>query len=152
MARAMDVDAPYLEERLCSVSILALRMSSRKRLGMYLNMEAIPLHDGLLPNYQGLAECIGFDFIEQQKFQRDRDPTQSLLMEWGNQPGLEPALGKLVEYLQKLERVDVLEDCIHIISKLCKLVSLLVENTEHSATIKLCSMIISGSALFQLGN
>ena len=143
MAQAMDVAAPYLEAHLCSVSILALRMSSRTRLGMYLNMEAIPLHDGLLPNYQGLAECVGFDFIEQQKFQRDRDPTQSLLMEWGNQPGLEPTLGKLVEYLQKLERVDVLEDCIHIISELCKLVNLLIENTEDGVSkvlLKLCKI------------
>ena len=118
MAQAMETYAPYLEERHHNVTILALRMSSRRRLGMYLDIEAMPLSDGLLPNYQGLAECIGFEFIEQLNFQRDKYPTRSLLMEWGNRPDLEPTLGKLVEFLMKLERVDVLEDCREIISKL----------------------------------
>ena len=115
---AMDTDAAVsLEDRHRDVTILALRMSSRKRLGMYLNLDAMPLHSGLLPNYQGLAECIGFEFIEQLNFQRDKDPTQSLLFEWGNRQELKPTVGKLVDFLLKLERVDILEDCKDIISK-----------------------------------
>ncbi|KAL8606172.1 hypothetical protein ACOMHN_053444 [Nucella lapillus] len=96
-------------------TILALRMSSRRRLGMFLNMESMPLHSGLLPNYQGLAELIGFEFVEQLSFQRERDPTQALLMEWGNHPDLNPTLGNLVRFLQQLERLDILEECKDII-------------------------------------
>ena len=118
MAEAADSGESYLEDSHKGVTILALRMSSRKRLGMYLNQDALPLQNGLLPNYQGLAECIGFEFIEQLSFQRDKDPTQSLLMEWGNRPDFSPTLGNLVKYLLQLERIDVLDDCQEIISKI----------------------------------
>ncbi|XP_076437327.1 myeloid differentiation primary response protein MyD88-like [Babylonia areolata] len=105
-----------LDPKYQDVTILALRMSSRSRLGLFLNMEAIPLHSGLLPNYQGLAELIGFEFIEQVSFQRERDPTQALLMEWGNRPELQPTLGNLARFLAELERLDVLEECREIIA------------------------------------
>ncbi|KAK7092607.1 myeloid differentiation primary response protein MyD88-like [Littorina saxatilis] len=118
MAESMETDHyadTYLDPNHRDVSILALRMSSRKRLGMYLDIEAIPLHSGFIPNYEGLSELIGFEFIEQMKFQREKDHTQSLLLEWGNRPELNPTLGKLLEYLLQLERFDVLEDCKEII-------------------------------------
>lgn len=111
-------DNAYLAENHRNVSILALRMSSRKRIGMYLNIESSnPLPSGLLPDYNGLAECIGFSYLEICNFARHEDPTNSLLNEWGNRPDLEPNLGKLVEHLLLMQRVDVLEDCKEIISK-----------------------------------
>lgn len=105
-------EGTYLPAEFLGVSILALRMSSRRKLGMYLNMiDALPMQCGLLPNYQGLAELIGFEFLEQKHFERTKDPTDSVLQEWGNRPEFQPTIGKLVEYLGKLKREDVLEDC-----------------------------------------
>ncbi|XP_025080654.1 myeloid differentiation primary response protein MyD88-like isoform X2 [Pomacea canaliculata] len=86
-------------------------MSSRKKMAMYLNLEAEPLESGYLPDYNGLAELIGFEYIEIQNFARDKNPTCAVLHEWGNRPLLQPTLGKLIKYLIQLERHDVLNDC-----------------------------------------
>lgn len=112
MAEAMEVEETYLDPKHHDVSILALRMSSRRHLGLYLNLQAAqPLPCGLLPDFNGLAECIGFEYIEICNFGRDRDPTNCLLNEWGNKPEMGPTLGNLVKFLLQMERVDVLEDC-----------------------------------------
>lgn len=112
MAKGMDVEESYLDSEHEDVTILALRFSCRRQLGMFLNLTASqPLHNGLLPDYTGLAELIGFEYIEICNFARDRDPTNCLLNEWGNKPEMKPTLGNLVNYLKTLERSDILGDC-----------------------------------------
>ncbi|XP_076455565.1 uncharacterized protein LOC143290148 isoform X2 [Babylonia areolata] len=96
-----------------STPIGALR-KSRHRLCLYLNVEMMVLsEDGLLPDYRGLAELVGFDTLEIANFW-ERNHMDSLLVEWARcrDGRLRPAvLGSLVTCLVLLGRYDVLEEC-----------------------------------------
>ncbi|XP_041372058.1 myeloid differentiation primary response protein MyD88-like [Gigantopelta aegis] len=95
-----------------SVSLHALRVSSRKRLSLYLNLEGrLPNEDGVVPDFNGLAELVGFCYLEIKNFARDRDPTAALIDEWSSRSNLNPTLGRLVDYLGQMGREDVLTDC-----------------------------------------
>ena len=112
-----DVSDVCLAQHLHNVPILALGMSCRRQLALYMDNDVIPTQDGRLPNYLGLAELIGFNFLEQLSFQRHSSPTVMLLQEWGSRTDLEPSLGHFFKMLLELNRLDVLKNCMDIVSK-----------------------------------
>lgn len=50
-------------------------------------------------------------------FERADSPTQKLITDWRNRPDLKPTVGRLVEFLVRLGREDVLTDLRNLISK-----------------------------------
>jgi hypothetical protein len=67
----------------------------------------------------GLAEEVGFGFLEQNQLERADNPTKAFLQEWGNRFDLSypPTLGSLVDCLAILGREDVLTDCTQAMRK-----------------------------------
>uniref|UniRef100_A0A2C9KFW1 TIR domain-containing protein n=1 Tax=Biomphalaria glabrata TaxID=6526 RepID=A0A2C9KFW1_BIOGL len=111
----------FLESSLYDVPLHALRNSVCHRLALYLDIEDVVMHNGYIPNYGGLAELIGFSGLEIMEFERAKSPTQALLLEWKSRPDLKPKIGKLVEFLFQLDRIDVLTDCHQAINDEAKL-------------------------------
>ncbi|XP_071103989.1 myeloid differentiation primary response protein MyD88-like [Haliotis cracherodii] len=111
MASNSDDDDVSIPSRYRNVSLDALRVSARKKLSLYLNIERLLNEDGIVPDYNGLAEQIGFSFLEIQNFGRQRDPTTEVLNEWTRRPDLSPTVGQLFYYLKVMGREDVLTDC-----------------------------------------
>ncbi|XP_041371852.1 myeloid differentiation primary response protein MyD88-like [Gigantopelta aegis] len=116
MAEA-DSMADYLPTKYREVPLSALRFSARNKMSQYLNLTGrLPNENSsLTPDYNGLAELVGFDYLQQQNFALDGNPTIKLLNEWTQTPNLSPTVGKLVDHLVCLGRDDVLTDCKHII-------------------------------------
>ncbi|XP_067685686.1 myeloid differentiation primary response protein MyD88-like [Haliotis asinina] len=102
----VSIPTPYM-----NVSLDALQASTRQKLSVYLNIERLMNEDGIEPDYNGLAEQIGFSFLEIQNFGRQRDPTTELLNKWLRRPDLSPTVGQLFHYLRVMGREDVMADC-----------------------------------------
>ncbi|XP_046570294.1 LOW QUALITY PROTEIN: myeloid differentiation primary response protein MyD88-like [Haliotis rubra] len=111
MASNSDDDDVSIPSRYRNVSLDALRVSARKKLSLYLNIERLLNEDGIVADYNGLAEQIGFSFLEMQNFARQRDPTTEVLNEWTRRPDLSPTVGQLFYYLRVMGREDVMTDC-----------------------------------------
>lgn len=107
-----------LSDKYKDISLDALRVSARKKLSLYLNVQSEIVNDanGLVSDYNGLAEMVGFGFLEIKEFERQKNPTDELLTEWTNRSDLSPTIGRLWEFLVELGRLDVLEDCKNLIS------------------------------------
>lgn len=108
-----------LDDKYKAIPLDALRVSARKKLSLYLNVQSEIVNDtnGLVSDYNGLAEMVGFGFLEIKEFERQKNPTDELLTEWTNRPDLAPTIGKLWEFLVELGRLDVLQDCKNLISQ-----------------------------------
>ncbi|XP_022332088.1 myeloid differentiation primary response protein MyD88-like [Crassostrea virginica] len=106
-----------LDDKYKAIPLDALRVSARKKLSLYLNVQSEIVNDtnGLVSDYNGLAEMVGFGFLEIKEFERQKNPTDELLTEWTNRPDLAPTIGKLWEFLVELGRLDVLQDCKNLI-------------------------------------
>lgn len=106
-----------LSDKYKDISLDALRVSARKKLSLYLNVQSEIVNDanGLVSDYNGLAEMVGFGFLEIKEFERQKNPTDELLTEWTNRSDLSPTIGRLWEFLVELGRLDVLEDCKNLI-------------------------------------
>ncbi|CAI9724509.1 myeloid differentiation primary response 88-like isoform X1 [Octopus vulgaris] len=89
-----------------------LRVSSRKQLARHINIKSeILSHNGQCPDFRGLAELIGFDYLDVKQFETASDPTSVLLDEWNSTFHTTATMGKLCDYLEYLGRVDCLQDC-----------------------------------------
>ncbi|XP_035950095.1 myeloid differentiation primary response protein MyD88 isoform X2 [Halichoerus grypus] len=105
----------------CSMSSLplaALNVRVRRRLSLFLNVRTQVAAD-----WTGLAEEMGFEYLEIRHLEMHADPTGKLLDYWQGRPGA--SVGRLLELLTKLGREDVLvelgpgieEDCQKYILK-----------------------------------
>ncbi|XP_050404839.1 myeloid differentiation primary response protein MyD88 [Patella vulgata] len=111
-----------LTRRQQAAHLCTLNFSLRTRFSLYLNPESTSESDtGIVGDYRGLAELVGFEYIEIKNFALKKNPTLELLDEWTGRADLEPTVGKLVEYLTKMERKDILSD----------LYARIVESIEH---------------------
>ncbi|XP_017261856.1 myeloid differentiation primary response protein MyD88 [Kryptolebias marmoratus] len=92
------------EVDLCSVPVVALNVTVRKKLGLYLN----PKHT-VAADWTEVAEEMGFSYLEIENHKAVRNPTRAVLEEWAarNQGA---SVGKLLSILEKKERKDVVED------------------------------------------
>ncbi|KAK3106601.1 hypothetical protein FSP39_023319 [Pinctada imbricata] len=107
-----------LPDRFMHISLDALNHSARRKIALHMNLESdVPSdRNHLVSDYNGLAELIGFQYLEIKNFERQKSPTEELLKEWCTRPDLEePTLGKLWDFLVQLGRVDVLEECQQMI-------------------------------------
>ncbi|XP_044539232.1 myeloid differentiation primary response protein MyD88-like, partial [Gracilinanus agilis] len=85
------------------VPLVALNFSVRRRLALYLNPPA-----QVAAYWPSLAEELGFQYLEIVNLQAERDPTGRLLEAWQRRE--HATVGRLLQLLAKLERVDVLND------------------------------------------
>lgn len=101
-----------LEPRFRSISLQALRPSARRQIAMHMDKEltTINVDNGMLCDWRGLAEIVGFSNLEISKMERTGKPTEELLYEWETNSNSDSTLGHLWSCLQQLDRKDVLSD------------------------------------------
>lgn len=101
-----------LEPKFRSISLQALRPTARRQIAMHLDKEltAINVDNGMLCDWRGLAEMVGFSNLEISKMERSGKPTEELLYEWETNSNCDSTLGHLWSCLHKLDRKDVLSD------------------------------------------
>lgn len=110
-----DMELPEIYH---STPLRALRMSARKRLSGFLDIEGILVVCGqvdVVNDYTGLAELAGFSNQNILNMKRQRSPTTELLDQWTGR--LSATIGVLWQLLAFMERFDVLSDCRACISK-----------------------------------
>nr|AKN04686.1 MyD88-2a [Mizuhopecten yessoensis] len=102
-----------LPEHFLRIPLTALRCSVRRVIALHLNApsEIVDQETGYVNDYNGLAEFIGFTYLEIKHFSKQKSPTEELLEEWETTDDLQPSIGKLWEGLYILGRFDVMKDC-----------------------------------------
>lgn len=87
-----------------SIPLVALNVTVRKRLGLYLN----PKHT-VAADWTAVAEIMGFSYLEIKNYEASRNPTKTILDDWAARNS-ESSVGKLVSILEEVERKDIVED------------------------------------------
>ncbi|XP_028289204.1 myeloid differentiation primary response protein MyD88 [Parambassis ranga] len=89
---------------LWTIPLVALNMTVRKKLGLYLN----PKHT-VAADWMAVAEAMGFTYLEIKNYEASRNPTKSVLEDWQarNSDG---TVGKLLSILTEVDRKDIVED------------------------------------------
>ena len=110
---------PKLESRFRSIPLQALRPSARRQIALQMDIPQDLIHDeiGMLTDWRGLAELVGFSYLEMQKLERSKSPTKELLSDWELNPDYHPTLGNLWAHMLFLKRQDVLMECKNLIGK-----------------------------------
>lgn len=94
---------------LSTVSVKALNSASRLVLTNNLDRKQLLLSEkGFARDYRGFAELIGFPYRTIKKFEESEDRTLKILKAWESRP--DAMLDKLIDYLEKMDRYDVIED------------------------------------------
>lgn len=89
---------------LSSVPLVALNMSFRKKLGLYLNPR-----NAVAADWMALAEAMGFTYLEIKNYETVVNPTVKVLEDWQAR-STDSTVGKLLSILSEVERNDVLDD------------------------------------------
>ncbi|XP_015255160.1 myeloid differentiation primary response protein MyD88 [Cyprinodon tularosa] len=89
---------------LFSVPLVALNVSVRKKLGLYLN----PKHT-VAADWTAVAETMGFSYLEIKNYESSRNPTKTVLDDWAARSS-DASVGKLLSILEEVERRDIVED------------------------------------------
>uniref|UniRef100_A0A3Q0STS7 Myeloid differentiation primary response protein MyD88 n=1 Tax=Amphilophus citrinellus TaxID=61819 RepID=A0A3Q0STS7_AMPCI len=92
------------------IPLVALNMTVRKKLGLYLN----PKHT-VAADWMALAEAMGFTYLEIKNYEVSKNPTGMVLEDWQART-TEASVGKLLSVLSELDRKDIVEDLRHLIS------------------------------------
>ncbi|XP_033731819.1 myeloid differentiation primary response protein MyD88-like [Pecten maximus] len=104
-----------LPDHFLNIPLIALRYSVRRVIALHLNTpsEVVDEETGYVNDYNGLAEFVGFSYLEIKHFGRQKSPTEELLEEWETRDNLQvsPTVGSLWEGLYILNRFDVMKDC-----------------------------------------
>uniref|UniRef100_A0A4W3HWU1 Myeloid differentiation primary response protein MyD88 n=1 Tax=Callorhinchus milii TaxID=7868 RepID=A0A4W3HWU1_CALMI len=86
-----------------SVPMVALNFHVRRRLALYLNPRSVVATD-----WTGLAEEMGFEYLEIRSYESQENPTGKLLQDWEvKKPS---SVGLLLQLLKRIQREDILED------------------------------------------
>ncbi|XP_020826248.1 myeloid differentiation primary response protein MyD88 [Phascolarctos cinereus] len=112
-SRAVTAKAATTVPETYDVPLVALNFRVRSRLSLYLNPPT-----QVSAYWPGLAEELGFEYLEIMNLQAQPDPTGRLLDAWQSRE--RATVGGLLEKLAKLERLDVLEDLRPSIDEDCK--------------------------------
>ncbi|XP_077479981.1 myeloid differentiation primary response protein MyD88 [Stigmatopora argus] len=96
--------ASALKEDLTTVPLVALNMTVRRKLGLYLNPRTVVAADWTM-----VAENMGFSYLEIMNYQTTPNPFLRALDDW-QATSTEATVGNLLLILEKLERNDVVED------------------------------------------
>ncbi|XP_077364415.1 myeloid differentiation primary response protein MyD88 isoform X1 [Festucalex cinctus] len=89
---------------LSTVPLVALNMTVRKQLSLYLNPRTMVAADWTM-----VAEAMGFSYLEITNYQTVPNPTERVLNDW-QACSTEASVGNLLSILEKVERKDVVED------------------------------------------
>ncbi|XP_070708784.1 myeloid differentiation primary response protein MyD88 [Pempheris klunzingeri] len=87
-----------------TVPLIALNVSVRKKLGMYLNPR-----NPVAADWMVVAEAMGFTYLEIHNCEASRNPTQMVLEGWQAR-STDGTVGRLLSILEEVERKDILED------------------------------------------
>ncbi|XP_034562138.1 myeloid differentiation primary response protein MyD88 [Notolabrus celidotus] len=93
-----------LEASLESVPLVALNVTVRSKLGLYLNPK-----NTVAADWMAVAEAMGYTYLEIQNFERTRSPTRTILDDWQAR-STDATVGKLLSILTEVERKDIVED------------------------------------------
>ncbi|ESP03006.1 hypothetical protein LOTGIDRAFT_203449 [Lottia gigantea] len=110
----MAANYPRISASDRNLHLAVLNVSSYRRLGLFLNIRSSG-HE--VNDFQGLAEKIGFEYMEILNFEQDPDPTKRVIREWVQRGDLNPTIGQLFDYLEEMERIDVITECYPLILK-----------------------------------
>lgn len=93
------------EVDLWTVPLIALNVSVRKQLGLYLNPR-----NTVAPDWMAVAEAMGFTYLEIQNYEACRNPTKAVMENWQARCP-DATVGKLLSILSdEVERKDIVED------------------------------------------
>nr|AQT26514.1 myeloid differentiation factor 88 [Oplegnathus fasciatus] len=92
------------EVDLDTIPLIALNMSVRKKLGLYLNPR-----NPVASDWMAVAEEMGFTYLEIQNYEASRSPTKAVLEGWQAR-STDATVGKLLSILTQVERKDIVED------------------------------------------
>ncbi|XP_037550003.1 myeloid differentiation primary response protein MyD88 [Nematolebias whitei] len=96
---------------LWTVPLVALNVTVRKKLGLYLN----PKHT-VAADWMEVAEEMGFSYLEIENHKSVKNPTKAVLEEWAARNS-DASVGKLLSILEKKERKDIVEDIRSLIDE-----------------------------------
>ena len=119
MAEGSDLPEDcVLNHKYEQIPLEALNASCRRQIALYLNLEGSLNEDiNMMNDFRGLAELVGFGYLEIKNFERERSPTEQLLADWTAREDLAPTVGNLWKHLMSLARFDVLTDSRQFIGK-----------------------------------
>lgn len=127
-------DGSAAEDDVWSVPLIALNIGFRKKLGLYLNPK-----NAVAADWMGLAEAMGFTYLEIKNFETVRNPTMVVLENWQARCA-DATVGRLLSILMKEERNDIVEDLRPLIGTLREL-----SGSITNCTFKLlCQYLIRG--------
>lgn len=89
---------------LATVPLIALNMSVRKKLGLYLNPR-----NAVAADWMAVAEVMGFAYLEIKNYETCKSPTAMVLEDWQARC-TDATVGQLLSILEKVERTDIVED------------------------------------------
>ncbi|TKS87704.1 Myeloid differentiation primary response protein [Collichthys lucidus] len=92
------------ETDLWTVPLIALNVSVRKKLELYLNPRNMVAADWMV-----VAETMGFNYLEIQNYEATNNPTRKVLEGWQAR-STDASVGKLLSVLTEVERKDIVED------------------------------------------
>lgn len=102
-----------------TIPMAALNVACRRKLSIALNCDMpLPTSEGLVRNWLGLLELMGYPFETVRMLRNYDDPTSSLLDMW--ERDFQPTVAKLLGYLELIERLDVIDDILPLVERDCK--------------------------------
>lgn len=95
-----------------TVPLIALNMSLRKKLGLYLNPR-----NTVAADWMAVAEAMGFTYLEIKNHEASKSPTEAVLEDWRAR-STDATVGKLLSILTEVDRMDIVEDLRPLIGTL----------------------------------
>ncbi|KAK2859519.1 hypothetical protein Q5P01_004139 [Channa striata] len=92
------------EVDLSTIPLVALNMTVRKKLGLYLNPR-----NTVAADWMAVAEEFDFSYLEIKNYEHSENPTRRVLENWQAR-STDATVGKLLSVLAKVERNDIVED------------------------------------------
>ncbi|XP_067434590.1 myeloid differentiation primary response protein MyD88 [Thunnus thynnus] len=87
-----------------STPLIALNVSFRKKLGLYLNPR-----NTVAADWMAVAEVMGFSYLEIKNYESSNNATMKVLEDWKARSS-DATVGKLLSILKEVERKDIVED------------------------------------------
>ncbi|XP_026218963.1 myeloid differentiation primary response protein MyD88 [Anabas testudineus] len=87
-----------------TIPLVALNMTVRKKLGLYLNPR-----NTVAADWMAVAEAMDFTYLEIKNYEHLENPTSRLLENWQAR-STDATVGQLLSILTKLERDDIVQD------------------------------------------
>ncbi|KAM6971582.1 myeloid differentiation primary response protein MyD88 [Tautogolabrus adspersus] len=93
-----------IDSDLMCVPLIALNVTVRNKLGLYLNPR-----NTVAADWMAVTEAMGYSYLEIKNFERSKSPTKTVLDDWQAR-STDSTVGKLLSILTEVERKDIVED------------------------------------------